>query len=401
MSISISGNGSITGVLTSYTFDKSVSIGGTLTYEDVTNIDSVGIITAQSGVVIGTGTSIGNPTTNELGLYTNSSERIRIDSSGRLLVGTASASNNTRLNQKLAVVSTGIANQCGMALVGYSGTVSSGNAPFIDLCRSRGTSDGSYTEVVNGDTLGYLIFRGADGAGWSDAVWIKGEADGDWTTSGDTTDSPGRLVFSTTADGASSPTSRLEIKSNGEIRSGSGLIADNSNGAGERLTGGGFIGINNDTFNTVAICFRVQTGSTKVARMYIRNDGDLENTNNSYGGISDIKLKENVVDANSQWNDLKALQVRNYNFKAETGYGIHTQIGLIAQEVELVSPGLVSESPDTDDEGSDLGTVTKSVNYSVLYMKAVKALQEAMERIEVLEASNADLLGRVSVLEQG
>jgi hypothetical protein len=127
-------------------------------------------------------------------------------------------------------------------------------------------------------------------------------------------------------------------------------------------------------------------------------NGNVENTNNSYGAISDIKLKENIVNANSQWNDLKALQVRNYNFKEGQ---THTQIGLIAQEAELISPGLVSETPDRDAEGNDLGTVTKSVNYSVLYMKAVKALQEAMERIETLEASNADLLARVSVLEQG
>jgi hypothetical protein len=48
-----------------------------------------------------------------------------------------------------------------------------------------------------------------------------------------------------------------------------------------------------------------------------------------------------------------------------------------------------SESPDRDAEGNDLGTVTKSVNYSVLYMKAVKALQEAMERIEQLETELA------------
>jgi hypothetical protein len=60
---------------------------------------------------------------------------------------------------------------------------------------------------------------------------------------------------------------------------------------------------------------------------------------------------------------------------------------------------LVTESPDRDAEGNDLGTVTKSVNYSVLYMKAVKALQEAMERIEQLETSNADLLDRVTALE--
>jgi hypothetical protein len=74
------------------------------------------------------------------------------------------------------------------------------------------------------------------------------------------------------------------------------------------------------------------------------------------------------------------------NFKAKLGQ-THTQIGCVAQEVELVCPGLVSESPDRDEDGNDLGTVTKSVNYSVLYMKAVKALQEAMERIETLEAT--------------
>ena len=121
--------------------------------------------------------------------------------------------------------------------------------------------------------------------------------------------------------------------------------------------------------------------------MYVYSNGNLVNTNNSYGAISDIKLKENIVDANSQWADLKALKVRNYNFKEGQ---THTQIGLVAQEVELVSPGLVSESPDRDEDGNDLGTVTKSINYSVLYIKAVKALQEAMERIEILEQRLTD-----------
>jgi hypothetical protein len=131
-------------------------------------------------------------------------------------------------------------------------------------------------------------------------------------------------------------------------------------------------------------------------RFYVLDSGNVLNTNNSYGAISDLKLKENIVDANSQWFDIKSLQVRNYNFKEGQ---THTQIGLVAQEAELVSPGLVSESPDRDADGNDLGTVTKSVNYSVLYMKAVKALQEAMERIETLETQNADLLARVTALE--
>jgi hypothetical protein len=119
-------------------------------------------------------------------------------------------------------------------------------------------------------------------------------------------------------------------------------------------------------------------------------NGNVQNTNNSYTAISDIKLKENIVDASSQWADLKALRVRNYNLKEGQ---THKQIGLVAQEVEPISPGLVYESPDRDAEGNDLGTVTKSVNYSVLYMKAVKALQEAMERIETLEAKVAALEG--------
>jgi len=60
MSITISGTGAITGASTSYSFDQSVSIGGTVTYEDVTSVDSVGIITAQAGIhVTGGNTGIG------------------------------------------------------------------------------------------------------------------------------------------------------------------------------------------------------------------------------------------------------------------------------------------------------------------------------------------------------
>ena len=128
----------------------------------------------------------------------------------------------------------------------------------------------------------------------------------------------------------------------------------------------------------------------------VRPNGNVQNTNNSYTAISDLKLKENILDAGSQWSDLKALQIRKYNFKKETNYETHTQIGLIAQEVELICPNLVSEAPDRDADGNDLGTVTKSVNYSVLYMKAVKALQEAMERIETLESEMAAVKAQLS-----
>jgi hypothetical protein len=154
---------------------------------------------------------------------------------------------------------------------------------------------------------------------------------------------------------------------------------NNRHAAGAGTTNRVFAGLHSATNNT--------NGTVSIA---IFTNGNVQNTNNSYGSLSDLKLKENITDASSQWEDLKAFQVRKYNFKEETGHETHTQIGLVAQEAELVSPGLVTESPDRDEEGNDLGTVTKSINYSVLYMKAVKALQEAMERIEVLEQRLAD-----------
>ena len=125
-----------------------------------------------------------------------------------------------------------------------------------------------------------------------------------------------------------------------------------------------------------------------VGEMRVQGDGDVQNTNNNYGSISDIKLKENIVDANSQWEDIKAIQFRNYNFKEETGFSTHTQLGVIAQELEQISPGLIKETQDEDVASGEeyTGPTTKTVNYSVLYLKAVVALQEAIERIEDLEA---------------
>jgi len=129
------------------------------------------------------------------------------------------------------------------------------------------------------------------------------------------------------------------------------------------------------------------------SRMWVQSNGNVENTNNSYSAFSDLKLKENIANAGSQWDDIKDLRVVNFNFKESTGFETHRQIGLIAQEVEEVSPGLVNDSIETDLDGMPNGEIIKTVNYSVLYMKSVKALQEAMARIETLEAKVAALEG--------
>ena len=68
----------------------NLDVAGVLTYQDVTNVDSIGIITARSGVAYGTGigATISSPATNTLALGTNGAERLRITSAGKIGSGT-------------------------------------------------------------------------------------------------------------------------------------------------------------------------------------------------------------------------------------------------------------------------------------------------------------------------
>ena len=89
---------------TSVSVSGNVSIAGTLTYEDVTNIDSIGIVTARAGIVLGptantirlgTGTTISSPASDTFTVLTGGSERVRVGNSG---VGIGTNSAGTRLD---------------------------------------------------------------------------------------------------------------------------------------------------------------------------------------------------------------------------------------------------------------------------------------------------------------
>lgn len=128
-------------------------------------------------------------------------------------------------------------------------------------------------------------------------------------------------------------------------------------------------------------------------RMKIDTSGNVTNSTGSYGTISDETLKENISDASSQWNDIKALQVRKYSMKADN-LGSADKIGVIAQELEKSGMnGLVEETEWTDSADITKKETIKTVKYSILYMKAIKALQEAMARIETLETEVKALKG--------
>ena len=116
-------------------------------------------------------------------------------------------------------------------------------------------------------------------------------------------------------------------------------------------------------------------------------NGNVQNTNNSYGGISDAKLKENVTDATPKLEKLNQVRVVNFNLIGDE----QKQIGVIAQELEQIFPSMVEDNPDFDAEGNDLGTTTKSVKYSVFVPMLIKAMQEQQATIEALTARIAAL----------
>jgi hypothetical protein len=98
---------------------------------------------------------------------------------------------------------------------------------YVALSKSRGASVGTRAVVNSGDNLGIVIFQGDDGTAFVQAAAISVAVDG---TPG-TNDMPGRLVFSTTADGAASPTERMRIDNAGVVTMSTGALEVGSSSA--------------------------------------------------------------------------------------------------------------------------------------------------------------------------
>jgi hypothetical protein len=175
-----------------------------------------------------TNTSIQFPGSDVITFNEGGSEAARIDSSGRLLVGTSTARANLLNSTSSPRVQVEGINTDGssLALITSFASATAGASPIINLCRAGSTALGSNTVVASGNYLGQLIFSGNDGSEFVSAASIDCQVDG---TPG-ANDMPGRLVFSTTADGAGSPTEQLRITSDRYIRLASGTGGIQFNG---------------------------------------------------------------------------------------------------------------------------------------------------------------------------
>ena len=266
------------------------------------------------------------------------SEKARLDNLGRLLVGTSTApSGGTAIFQ------------------GRGGSPTS--SPLLRLNVGTATP-------ANGDSLGYVIFGDSNSA---DGAYLWAQRDGGtWSGSSN----PTRLVFSTTADGASSPTERMRIDRDGSVDFGG---AWSSSLRRKRIT------------PDVIQSAWDSTNSRTHAEFYNPNGlvGSISTSASAtaYNTSSDYRLKENVVPVDNGILRLQQLKPSRFNFIVDPG---HIVDGFIAHEVQVVVPEAIHGTKDEVD--ADGNPIYQGIDQSKLVPLLTAALQEAVAKIESLEA---------------
>jgi len=222
-------------------------------------------------------------------------------------------------------------------------------------------------------SVGRIAVFGTDSSTFGTTVFSRAKSNGG-TTESMRIDSSGNLLVGTTTP----------------YRTGQSAISSTSV-YGLRIqptsaTNGIALEINAPNVTSGTSSFLIAASAAGADKMYCYSNGNIVNVNNSYGTLSDVKLKENIVDASPKLADVMQLKVRNFNLKTEPD---HKQIGFIAQELEQIFPALIDNTTSPNDPDD----VIKSIKTSVLVPILVKAIQEQQalittltDRITALEA---------------
>jgi hypothetical protein len=300
-------------------------------------------------------------------------QAMTLDASGRLLVGLTSSSNGGALQVD--------ANGSGSTI--YTGLIRNSNTSTsaYNVVQFTQGASGSATGVIGtgGSATGNTAFANnfVVGTQTSNAfVFVTNDAERARITSG------GDLLVGTTT-------------SNGKFcvlyssASSFGVYSENqqaSPGVDAAAVAGN---LSNATGTNAATAYIYRGRSAGADRFYVYGNGGIGNYQANDVNLSDERVKTDIKPVGSYWDKIKAIEIVTFKYKDQTHND--DNVGVIAQQVESVAPEFVDV--DGFDKTPEDGVPLKTVYTTDMYHAAIKALQEAMARIESLEADVAALKG--------
>jgi hypothetical protein len=299
-------------------------------------------------------------------------------------VGTSSALSNISY-ETTSILSPKIQLVGSDASTAHLGVVRTSGGGPADLTLGWGSSGNI---AASNQEIAAVLFSAFDGTAYKNAAYIQCRAD-DTHASGDT---PGRLEFSTTADGSASPTERMRITKEGYVYFNTTVIPSASG------YGSAFVELGSAGSNTrrTGLYQRSETTNASSIQAYYNPNGivgsiSISGSSTVYNTSSDYRLKENIVPLTGAADRLNQLQVHRFNFIADPDTTVD---GFLAHEAQAVVPECVTGTKDeVDDEGNP---VYQGIDQSKLVPLLTAALQEAIGRIETLETRLTALEGGAS-----
>jgi len=344
----------------------------------------------------GGGTNLiqGSNSSNHILFKTNSNERMRLDSSGNLLVG-KTASNIATEGIELRANDDVMITQSGDVCL-YLNRLSS-DGSIVDLRKDGSTAGliGSFDSGVNlyigsGDTgvtfnpnvNGILPHNPSTNAQLDNAIdlgyssvrfknaYFKGTVFAESFTGESDTDTAIQMTGSNLIKFFAGGAEKARISSNATPKFFVGCTENPSSSvAGSMMSttdAGSFTSFGSGTGAATHGVF----GNGNGAVGSIQTSG----SSTSYNTSSDRRLKSNIQDAASASDKIDSIQVRQFDWNAD---GSHQDYGLIAQELEPIEPMAVTGDADSDE--------MMSVDYSKLVPMLLKEIQELRSRVAALE----------------
>ena len=288
-------------------------------------------------------------TASPLLLSVGGTERMRIDASGNVQQAT---SVNGDLYHHIYNANTGTSTEA---------TLYISNGPAVSSGLFAGTTGTAFTTVGGFVQDGAHIGAGAASAGGL-SIMTRANAPIRFYTNGHTNE-------------------RMRLDESGNLLVGTtdNTLYNNTSGDGIRLSNGGEIQIANtndiplwlNRMGTDGVIVTISKSGTAVGSISVTSSATTYNTS------SDQRLKDNIVDAPSASDDIDAIQVRSFDWKAD---GSHQKYGMVAQELQSVAPEAVSGDADSDD--------MMGVDYSKLVPMMMKEIQSLRARVAQLEGEN-------------